>query len=827
MPDNQSLEGPIDVASPVAGELARRFGAKSGLARRGVKAFFESLVSADSPRVRSAFARWKELFGTAGGHDLDRPDRRLDRLADLYGVVGQRVRPAEILFAVHTYFALVVKLLVWATVAGRAGQGGRSQSSRQRKWDFPLCRTAGDDLHRAMDALESGGVAAVRSVVGPAEQNPFGWYAAAWSAPVEQLVRDLAASLAQTHLLAPAGGGDLLRGLYEALLPGEVRHRLGEFYTPDWLARHVLDAAGFSGQPGARLLDPACGSGTFLVGAIDLIRRAADPARLSSSRGETCREILRSVVGFDLNPLAVLAARANYLLALGDLVDDPAQVEIPIHLRDAILPDDGGRAGQDERFDFVVGNPPWIAWDNLPKPYRQATRPLWRQYGLFSLSGSDARHGGGKKDLSMLLTYVAADRYLKRGGRLAFVLTQTLLQTKGAGDGFRRFRLGETGEPLAVLRADDMVRLRPFAGAANWTAALVLEKGRPTTYPVPYTLWSPAEGADGGPAGRQRLHRRACLAEPIDAGRPTSPWFVRPEDFETPLASLIGPSDYRAHLGANTGGANGVYWVELLESARDRVRVRNLAQNNRSSAMSVTEWIEPDLLYPLLRWGDVDRYRSAPSVHLLLVQDVDLRRGIEPETMERDYPAAMRYFQQFEGLLRKRAAYKRYQHRAAFYSMYNVGPYTVAPWKVVWRRMDRRVRAAVVGPVDDPLLGRRPVVPQETCVLVAAGSADEAHYLCAVLNSVLVDFLVRAHSVRGGKGFGTPSMLDYVRLRRFDADDPRHMALARLSRQAHAAAAAGKDLTACQREADRLAGSLWELRPEQIEAIRRQSEEGM
>ena len=53
------------------------------------------------------------------------------------------------------------------------------------------------------------------------------------------------------------------------------------------------------------------------------------------------------------------------------------------------------------------------------------------------------------------------------------------------------------------------------------------------------------------------------------------------------------------------------------------------------------------------------------------------------------------------------------------------------PWradKVVWRRMDRRINAAVVEAIDDPLLGRRPVVPQETCVLAACESADEAHY---------------------------------------------------------------------------------------------------
>jgi hypothetical protein len=169
-------------------------------------------------------------------------------------------------------------------------------------------------------------------------------------------------------------------------------------------------------------------------------------------------------------------------------------------------------------------------------------------------------------------------------------------------------------------------------------------------------------------------------------------------------------------------------------------------------------------------------------------------------------------------LLKSRAAYKRYQGNKPFYSMYNVGAYTVAPIKVVWRRMDRRISAAVVGQIDDPLLGPRPVIPQETCVLIAPQSAAEAHYVCAVLNSSVVNFLVTSHSVRGGKGFGTPGMLEFVKLGRFRADDPRHRELAAYSRQAHSAAA-GDDLTEIQRRIDRLAAELWGLKQSDFEAI--------
>ena len=342
---------------------------------------------------------------------------------------------------------------------------------------------------------------------------------------------------------------------------------------------------------------------------------------------------------------------------------------------------------------------------------------------------------------------------MKDGGRLAVVITQTLFQTKGAGDGFRRFRLGPDGPPLGVLRVNDLVAARPFPSAANWTATLLLEKGRPTEYPVPYIKWSVAAPGLGEPAsdrsqngvGAERAFQRQCYhARPADPEHPASPWFLWPQQWDGGAAGngrsglILGPSDYQAHLGANTGGANGVYWVELVDpallpsgAAAATVRIRNSAGRAKRSVPMVEDRVEPDLLYPLLRWADVARYRALPGAFLILAQDPGTRRGIDEALLRERYPATHAYLRRFQEMLVGRAAYRRYQAAGPFYSMYDVGPYTLAPIKVVWRRMDRRLNAAVVEERDDPRIGRKPVIPQETCVLVATPSADEAHYLCA------------------------------------------------------------------------------------------------
>lgn len=740
--------------------LLRDFGGNASVSGDAVRTLFDALGGDDSP----ALVRWMPFFGRWAGRAIDRLPRHLSRLAGRHGLVADADNSARLLCALQSYYALLVKLL-----------------TRQ------LTRRTIDD-----------------SLPG----NPFSWCDTANSIAVARLVERLTEACARygrvPTLPADDCECDLFKQLYQDIFPRPLRRQLGEYYTPDWLADHVLEQVGYTGRPDQRLLDPACGSGTFLMMALRRLRHSSFIIHHSSL----------PIVGFDLNPLAVMTARANYLITLADLLPGDESVEVPIYLYDSILGRGEAGAGVHEPFDFVVGNPPWIAWDNLPDEDRQATKPLWERYGLFSLSGNDARHGGGKKDLSMLMLYATADRYLKPAGRLGMVITQTLFQTKGAGDGFRRFRLGQDGPPLRVLRVDDLVAMRPFGDAANWTSTIVLEKGTPTEYPVPYFKWR--TNAEGG------MLNDECSARPIDPAKPTSPWFVSklehsrsPTDCGASLAPPVLPADYVARLGANSGGANGVYWVEVLGEIDGGVRIRNLAARGKHTIESVEHVIEPDLLYPLLRWGDVRRYAAVPKAHLLLVQDPTTRSGIDESVMQAKYPRTLAYLERFRDLLTSRAAYRRYQQGGPFYAMYNVGPYTVAPIKVVWRRMDRQINAAVVDrsagvpPAfvqagETPAPQPRPMIPQETCVLVACDSSDEAHYLCAMLNSEVVNEMVAAHSVSGGKGFGTPGMFDFLPLRRFQPDDSRHAELAELSRQSHVASEAR-----LQRRIDNVARELW------------------
>jgi SAM-dependent methyltransferase len=129
---------------------------------------------------------------------------------------------------------------------------------------------------------------------------------------------------------------DVLKILYENFIGAETRKRLGEYYTPDWLAEVMVSSA-IPDPLQTRVLDPACGSGTFLFYAV---RRYISAAEAQGHAVESMlHEVTRHVVGMDLHPVAVTLARVTYLLAIGrKKLTDPnrGNIQIPVYLGDSI-----------------------------------------------------------------------------------------------------------------------------------------------------------------------------------------------------------------------------------------------------------------------------------------------------------------------------------------------------------------------------------------------------------------------------------------------------------------------------------------------------------
>lgn len=127
---------------------------------------------------------------------------------------------------------------------------------------------------------------------------------------------------------------DVLKVLYESIITAKTRKSLGEYYTPDWLAEGIVTKC--IEQPlSQRVLDPSCGSGTFLFHAIRRFIRAAEDKQWDNT--QILRGVQEHVFGLDIHPVSVALARITYLLAIGErLTQDRDTLTIPVHLGDSI-----------------------------------------------------------------------------------------------------------------------------------------------------------------------------------------------------------------------------------------------------------------------------------------------------------------------------------------------------------------------------------------------------------------------------------------------------------------------------------------------------------
>ena len=876
-----------------AENLAQTFGPSSSLAPGAVSALLDALENWGNKRTSVFFNEWRRLFGIVYGERFTNTQEKEALVLRKYYDVREQANIQRLLFCVHTYFALLMKFIAAELLTLK-------DSAFSSSFTLELTHASTEELRNKLMDIENGGVYARRGINNFLEGDFFCWYLSAWSPRLEDAIRNITRQLSEfepaTSVIDPESTRDLLKKLYEYLVPKEIRHKLGEYYTPDWLAECILDEAGYNGDISKRLLDPACGSGTFLVLAI---KRVKENHKAQQAHSKIVQKITQNIWGFDLNPLAVIAARTNYLFALGSLIEDTQLFDIPIYLTDSVLTPSRTKASfygealevgtsvgpfhippqwtEDRglllnralpvveqmvknnysveevtkglhhknlitstnegvaysfckkildlekdgkngiwtrilknafapviggKFDFVIGNPPWIRWNDLSLEYRKATLNMWKEYGLFSLKGLDSILGGGVKDFSMLFTYAAADYYLKEGDILAFLITQEVFKSKGAGEGFRRFRIGDK-KHLKVIKAYDFVQIKPFE-AGNKTAAIILKKGEKTNYPVSYEVWEKKKGVPKISSNLLLNDVKSFVdiiqrsARPI--GSEVSPWQTLQEGLDE-FPVIKGKNPYKGQIGARTT-PYGVFWLELKTVRLDgNLIVRNLVELGKTKIRQLEALIEPDLVYPVIRGADIKRWRAEPTIFNLIMQHPKKRIGIPEGRIKKDYPLTYTYLLNFKEELKSRATLKRYYNdKAPFYSQFNISENTFAHYKVVWGRMSNDIAAAVVSDIKT-IFGYKNIIPLDTTAFISTETEAEAHYICAIINSMIVRGFIKSFS-SAGRGFGAPSSMKYLNIPKYDSKNKLHLKLANASKKLHDERTAGHDDTVLAMEAE-------------------------
>lgn len=864
-----------------------------GLMQALADALADSINQTSNSKIKMLFEEWRTLYGQVA-------DLSNEQIKSVNGTIRFRIAvkqsvaiPAS-LFVIHTYNSLMIKLLAAAIVSTH-------DLTSYRDFEQRAATLENDRLLAVMaEEIEEGHLFSRAGINGFVEEAIFSWYLDACvkkqhNVPILAALRDILIklSLYRTDKLTIARSKDILKRFYQNIVPDILRKSLGEFYTPDWLVEFSLDKIEPTDWLETSILDPTCGSGSFLLEAIRRKRKAAEKAGWSSDR--ILAHLTSTVWGFDLNPLAVQSARVNFLIAIADLLKTAPgeQLELPILLADAIYspardPEDGedivkyriGSSAADleitlpatlaltrdrldhvfevmgdcveldkeydeaakelirkkaidanesdaweaplrmtyekvlklhrknwngiwfrivrnffwsataGKFDVIAGNPPWVRWSKLPDLYRERVKPTCQQYKIFS---STPYHGGNELDVSGIITYSVADKWLKDDGKLVFVITQTHFQAPSS-EGFRGFRINKIDRLLPVS-VDDMKAIKPFPDAANKTAVALFRKAKNENphYPVPYHLWDVKSGNKKAiSVSLAKDDVLACIeakkmeANPVSGNG--SPWSILPLGRFKYVQGLSGHCTWVQGRKGITADLNGIYFVEILETNKKRglVKIATRPEAGRNNIGPRQEfWIEPKLLYPLIK-GASDfsacRLERDHSLYVIVPNKGIVKDAYKEaeQLVDVEFPMLSKYFKAYGSQLRARSTFRGRMKNAPFFAIYNVGDYTFSPWKVIWGEQ-KDFCAAVVSCDSVPLAGLRPFVPDHKIFFADFQEPKPAYFLCGILNSNLAKEFVDSHNISIQIG----DIFKHMNLPPYDPTDKRHGELIQLVEQAH------------------------------------------
>ena len=266
-----------------------------------------------SPAYQRDIDALRELYGQARVLETVKVKRRLwhDLLRAALGEIARDRAQMDDLFVRHTYLTAVIGMVVQASF--------------------------GIDIHASAAAnpadLVYGREFRNRTgLQGVVESDFFAWPAEVGGMSV---LATMARRVARFDWRDGAPPNDIAALLYETVIPPDERRTLGEYYTPQWLARAMTREL-VTDPLNQRVLDPACGSGTFIAEAIANYMEAAADAGMVES--EIFGRLRDAVIGIDIHPVAVHLARAAYVLAARDAIAAASytSITVPIYMGDAL-----------------------------------------------------------------------------------------------------------------------------------------------------------------------------------------------------------------------------------------------------------------------------------------------------------------------------------------------------------------------------------------------------------------------------------------------------------------------------------------------------------
>lgn len=839
-------------------------------------------------RVKTLFNEWHRIFGRI--YEKQETDfvKHVSAIKSLYNIDDMQTNNdvIKVLFVIQTYYSIIIKLIIQNLFASLKLPNAKTDSLKDIGQVRDVFYGKKDSFNNYIDNFF--------------EIHFFEWFTMLEEIDIEfvnNIILKLDNFETTVSILKPESVSDVLKKTYESLMPKDLRHLMGEYYTVEWLVDFTIENSGYNVGKDETVLDPTCGSCVFITHAI---KKYIEKYKNEYNHQDLIDKITTNFVGFDINPIAVIQGKGNYILSLGDITQLDHPISIPVYMCDSVMvptvhakqknngkcleietivgkfsiPELGTRikndkylrrisecilrdylshedflgalstfdditltedeiklsnaffnqlqnlhlSGKDgfwpiilknsfaplfcqQKFDYLFGNPPWIAWKAMSQSYRDLSLDIWLSYGIFEKSAYDKKTS--HDDFAMAVTYVTIDHYLKDKGQACYVLPQTFIKGLKGGEGFRKFEITRDNQkiPISIEEFHDMIEINPFKGiATNKSAVYFFRKGIKMNYPMQkYYLYKIKDGckienSDLYESVKDKMYRKELWAKPVKDNDIRSPWLTMSKDLIKSSEQYLGGSNYKARKGIEPCGAKGVYLLDIKEEKNGLVKIENLIERGRLKEIKdigiKPGFIEKDFVYPMVGGRNIKSWGIDSYLYMLVPHSTEsvseTKYGIDPQKMMRKYPRTYNWlFDNWHDILletRIRSGKFFNKEKYPWYKLDNVGVYTFKPYHVLWAEQGTSIKCCVISSLDDNYLGSKLLVTDSKVLFVALNNEMEAYYLAAIINSYPVETVIKAYTISTNKG---TDVVEKICIPDYNETNPLHIKIAVLSKEAH------------------------------------------
>lgn len=486
---------------------------------------------------------------------------------------------------------------------------------------------------------------------------------------------------------------------------------IGRVFTPlhwaQWLAKR--SGAYRAWQEGGSVLDPTCGDGVFLEALIALCvkeEKGISHDMLSRLYGieieardkDAFLKRMQDTYSFDFPP-------ENFQCC--DVLHERADIDA----------------------DFIIGNPPWANFSDLPKSAKDKWAEAFIEHGLVK-SKKDVLLGNSRADLCALIIKKVIDVNLRHGGRASFFAPLSILFNDGANNHFRPYP--ESNHDYSIVSVWDFGEKSVFDSIATRYGAIDFVKSSKQAWPV--KTWSHAEN-----------EWRESLSTSCD--RKAGGW-VRHDKGSSAMSApkISARADNKPRQGVNTCGANDVF---IFTKAEGRLF------DSRGNLVDVEE----HTLSPLMDKSIFASGIASPhlaSKWILLPHDQKTGRALSWDELS-EFPKSRTYLLQHEHKLRNRKGtiIRGSINKGRWWSLLGVGRYSFSRWKVAWEALGKKAFKPVL--LDGMWQGN-----QAMHAFCPCSTREEGVALLEALESREVEAWLKSFSMGGTCNWAQPGKVSKV-----------------------------------------------------------------